>query len=547
MSPHSRNLAASLLLMAFVAASSCSQQKLLFRSDPVITNIDDNVPIAQPQPRAFNRLAYSYDVLLNRQLDDLIDPIDPPPAMNVNALERVPNSSWFTNRLGTERLSIQQVANGPGSGDGTPQSRVPWKVTEISVGHSQKSLTIEDNSGEVYVLQFDRSGVIEASTASEVIASRLLYAAGYNVLESHIVTFNRADILSEAVDSASIDQFLAACARTSDNRYRATAIRRPAGVDVGPFSFTGTRTDDPNDLIAHQHRRELRALKMFAAWLGDVEITPDNCRDYYIAGEQGSFVKHFITGFDDCFGSYFLDNTPTHPGFDYLSVDMAEIAGNSLTFGLLREPWEEIQSKSYSLAGPYYESRLFRPDKWKPIMPVPLFSQMTPQDAFWAATIIASFGDDHISTAVNEGQISSQTTKQDLMEQLKLRRDKILSWAFSRTTPLDGISLEFKKQGLVLGFTNLAEKYAIAPRDSFEYRISVCDQKGSVLGKLDMKPQPQYILPERQLKLPETDGYVVVEISVRQRPSLEFLPPVRAHFWGGKQLGFKLVGVERQS
>src|SRR5919197_2467508 len=39
-------------------------------------------------------------------------------ALNVNTLDEVPDSSWFTNRLGREDMSVEDVVRGPDRVDG---------------------------------------------------------------------------------------------------------------------------------------------------------------------------------------------------------------------------------------------------------------------------------------------------------------------------------------------------------------------------------------------------------------------------------------------
>ena len=40
------------------------------------------------------------------------------PALNVNTLDEVPDSSWFTNRLGRRDMTIDEVLRGPNQVDG---------------------------------------------------------------------------------------------------------------------------------------------------------------------------------------------------------------------------------------------------------------------------------------------------------------------------------------------------------------------------------------------------------------------------------------------
>lgn len=524
---------------------SCSQQKIAFKPDPVIWDVYDKAPIEQPEKRDYNRYAYSVDQLVNRQLDDLIDPVDPPSAMNTNALDEVPNSSWFTNRLGREYLVGRQVADGPGGPDNSPEKCKPWEILRIEASKISPAVSIRDSKGREFTLKFDSKVFPEAITASEVIASRIMYAAGYNVQASYIVHFTSRDIvLADSNMQDELDAIFSQIYVTSDGRYRAAAVAEPDGIDCGIAPLSGIREDDPNDRIPHEHRRELRALKVFCAWLGHVSFTPDNIRDIYAAGAGGSYLKHYLVDFDNCFGAYFITDQKSHSGFEHLAIDMQETAGNLITFGFGSEPWGEIKSKSYTLAGPYYDSENFDPSKWKPLVPVPCFSQLTPQDAFWAAKIISSFGDEHLSAAIKQGQITSNSTSQEIAKVLKKRRRTIAEWGFSKVCPIDDISLEFKRQGLVLKFMNLAIKNSIAKTTDTEYSFRMMDRERNVLKEFKSGSMPQFMIPQKGLSLSGSNNYVIIEIRVSDLSKSTVSLPVSAHFLGGQDSGFTLIGIE---
>ena len=66
---------------------------------------------------------------------------------------------------------------------------------------------------------------------------------------------------------------------TPTARYRAVAGRALPGTVLGGFRYHGTRPDDPNDVVPHEHRRELRALKVFGAWTNLVDMKAGNTLD----------------------------------------------------------------------------------------------------------------------------------------------------------------------------------------------------------------------------------------------------------------------------
>jgi hypothetical protein len=537
---------AVILTISLALTIGCSQQKIAFKPDPVVWNVYDKAPNEQPKKRDYDRYAYSIDQLIHRQLDDLIDPVDPPPAMNTNALDEVPNSSWFTNRLGREYLVGRQVADGPGGPDDSPENNKPWEILQIKSSKIAPAVRIRDSEGREFTLKFDSKVFLEAFTASEIIASRLMHAAGYNVQASFIVHFTSRDItVTDSSMHDELDTLLSEVYVTGDGRYRAAAVAEPDGADCGIAPLSGVREDDPNDRIPHEHRRELRALSVFCAWLGHVFFTPENMRDIYGAGDSESHLLHYLVDFDYCFGSYFATDQKSHPGFEYVAIDMQEAAEDLFTFGFGSKPWDNIKSKSYTLAGPYYDSESFDPSTWKPLVPVPCFSQLTPQDAFWAAKIISSFGDEHLSAAIKQGQITSSATTQDMASVLKKRRRAIAEWGFSRVCPIDDFSLEFKRQGLVLKFMNLAVKNSIAKTADIEYSFRVMDRERNVLKEFKSGAMSQFIIPQKGLTLSGSDSYVIVEIRVSDLSKSTISLPVCAHFYGGQDSGFALIGIER--
>ncbi len=97
-------------------------------------------------------------------------------AANVNTLDEVPNSSWFTNRRFDATTGMQTLMRGPDRVDGPDTSR-PWIIVRSKTQGVTIGFHIEDARGDRYVVKLDpATGVF--NSASEVIATKLFYALG---------------------------------------------------------------------------------------------------------------------------------------------------------------------------------------------------------------------------------------------------------------------------------------------------------------------------------------------------------------------------------
>jgi len=184
----------------------------------------------------------------------------------VNSMDEVPDSSWFTNRIGCQPLSIVEIARGPGHSPGP----APGRLTVIagkSVGITP-GFQVRDSAGQRYFVKFDPPSNPELSSAAEVISTRIFHALGYFVPDTHIAAARREDftIGDEATIKGAdgkkrpftpqdLDEVLQRAARRNDGSYRFLASQALDGVPVGPFRYDGTRPDDPNDTVPHEHRR----------------------------------------------------------------------------------------------------------------------------------------------------------------------------------------------------------------------------------------------------------------------------------------------------
>ena len=109
-------------------------------------------------------------------------------ALNVNTLGEVPDSSWFTNRIGVRDMSLDDVVNGPNQVDGPAPGM--WRVTGRPDSGITPKFTIKDGRGDTYMIKLDPATNPELPSSVEVISTKIFHALGYWVPEDNIVTFD---------------------------------------------------------------------------------------------------------------------------------------------------------------------------------------------------------------------------------------------------------------------------------------------------------------------------------------------------------------------
>jgi len=437
--------------------------------------------------------------LQKRDVDDLYEFLDnsfevprreakvsrgPHPALDANSLGDVPDSPWYTKRHYYHRMSIEELKRGPGN-SAAPSPGAAWQVVSAKTNGVTPGFVIEDQNKNRYVLKFDPPDYPELASAADVIGSKVLYALGYNTPENYIVHFRRENLeipqgvmftdetgRKRPLSRRILNEVLEPQPKGPDGSYRAVASRLVAGDLVGPFSYEGMRTDDPNDIVPHEDRRELRGLAVFAAWLDHHDTRSINSMDSLVEENGVPYLKHYLLDFGSILGSN--GTGPKHPwsGHEYTLDGKGTLVGLA-TLGFDVPRWSRADYPKFKGVG-RFDSWSFDPMTWKPNYPNPAFLLMDREDAFWAAKQVAAFSDDEIRALVDTGEYSDPRAARWIADSLIGRRDKIAEAWFSKVVPIDRFSVVEGK----LAFDDLQAGRGAGSEREYSVRWASCDRNG---------------------------------------------------------------------
>ena len=450
---------------------------------------DDRKPVPAPQSREINLAADNVAKIGTSQIKRLFDlsghfrsifnrPIQ---ALNTDAFDEVFESSWFTNRNGRREMSLAEIARGPDRGSG-PDLEGVWTIVRAKSQGVTPGFTIRDSHGDLYVIKFDPAGYPGLSTGAELVSTKLFYAIGYNVPENYLVCFDPAmlrmgqqvkltdsDGKKRFMNAADLEEILERIQTQPDGMIRAVASKFLSGKPMGSFYYEDLRKDDLNDVIPHQHRRELRGLRWIAAWLNHYDTKANNSLDMF---DPAGYVKHYLIDFGSTLGSQGDEPMPPEIGHEGI-IDPPQVAKLLGTLGAYIRPWERETEARYPSVG-YFISEDFKPKKYKFILPNPAFASATTRDSFWGAKLVMSFSDAQIRTAVAQGQYSDPAAAEYLTRIIIERRDIIGRYWFTRVPPLDHFELhDTGANHQTLRFLDLGIKTGLAKAEVTTYHCEI--------------------------------------------------------------------------
>ena len=286
--------------------------------------------------------------------------------------------------------------------------------------------------------------------------------------------------------SHDLDNILSVAARDDDGRVYMSATRYD-GKDLGNFEYHGTRSDDPNDIYPHEHRRELRANRVFAAWLAHDDSRALNTRNLRVVSDGRNV--HSPPG----------SRLRRDPG----QLDALHRAANQQPRVLRRirhQPQAAVHAwvlrPNQRTRAPedippsigWFESGSFEPAAWKPNYPNTAFSNLQPDDAFWGARLVSRFSDESIRAIVEQAGYDDPLAVQYLARTLIRRRDIIARTWLNGLNPIVDVSLDSTGS---LRFTNAAVDAGVAAHGTYTIAWARFDNASGSSSPVSVKKQAQ--------------------------------------------------------
>ncbi len=548
----------SLVLAILLASAGCRHATVggvRFANRPPVWEVDDRRDTAEPKTLEWYPTADPFHDSVTRPITYALDFRAPARAGNVNAVGGVPDSTWFVNRIGRGELSPRDVANGPGI-DPRPADG-PLRVIGGKPAGAAPGLLVEDAQGERFIVKFDFPGRPDLDTGADVVVQRLLWAVGYHVPQDEIMYLTRDRLVADPngtwkdslgrehpITERYIDGQLSQVLRSRTGRYRALTSKFLPGKPVGGYSAEGVREDDPNDVVPHEERRDLRGQFVFFGWLGHTDIKRENRLDMWVEDPRDPerhFLVHYLLDFGKALGA------SMHPPDGLTaSFDWRYALPSMVSLGLVKRPWEGYRIEHGIRGVGLVDSEHFRPDLFRPRTPYMPFARFDAEDALWATEILLRLTPEHIRAAVEAAQYESARVTEYLVKVLIERQRIAARYFLSLSAPLHRFTVVEHRGRATLCGVNLWVAHELGGDVEHVHALDVWDRDGMPLvGRRTVAPDDRgrvcvaFEPPKRAY------GYSIVGMHVLR--NRERMPTVWVHAARDPQTGvLRIIGVHRE-
>jgi hypothetical protein len=320
------------------------------------------------------------------------------------------------------------------------------------------------------------------------------------------------------------------------------SAQRYEGEDVGHFEYHGTRSDDPNDVFPHEHRRELRANRVFAAWLAHDDSRALNTRNVRIEADGRTYIRHYMHDFGAIMGSSTRAPEPPTSNHEYY-VEKGLSLKRLLTLGLVPEAPYRVEGPDRDSLPPsagWFESDSFVPDQWKANYPNAAFSNMQPDDAFWGARLVSRFSDGALRAIVQAAGYDDPQAVEYLTTILIRRRDIVARSWLNGVNPIVDLSLS---PAGALTFSNAAVAARVATHGLYTVAWASFDNASGVSERVAVEKRKEPGGTAPAVLLSEAD-YIEATIWSEHPEQPGWAMPIRAYF-RRDGAAWKTVGLYR--
>ena len=276
--------------------------------------------------------------------------------------------------------------------------------------------------------------------------------------------------------------------RESDGTLRALASEFLPGKPIGPWTYSGTWDEDPNDVVPHEDRRELRGSRLLAAWIQHHDARSQNTLAMWSEDGGGrGHVEHYLIDWGDTLGGLTQwDSLSRRVGYAYY-VDFEYMAADFFTFGAIERPWERAHFGPAGKILGYFNDAEFDAGALARRIPEPgvLGDAGDATARGWPGSSPASTTPPSPRWCVR-GRLSSPIVRSELERILRGRRDKILSRYLLRLSSLERPTVENGQN--VVCVEDCAERAGLGAAPAPSARLWYSSRTAAVLPQLPRGP-----------------------------------------------------------